>query len=80
MLVDDHLGTRQQLASVIGERHAARLAFEQRQAEHVLQRADAARQARLAEIEHLRRLPDAAVPGDGQQVPELLDFHRAPSI
>jgi hypothetical protein len=73
--VPDALGTGEQLPPEFGQGHAARFAFEQRQAEQVFQRANRPADARLGQVQLCRCLADAAqLRGDDEMV-EVLHLH-----
>ena len=68
-------GAKQQLA-LLGQDQAARMAVEQRHAEAFLERADLPADRRLAEIQRLAGMGEAARLGDRVKDPQLVPIHR----
>ena len=74
------LGIGQEGAAGVGQRHAARMAHEQRRVDLLLQRLDLLRQRRLLHVQLLGRARDVAFMGDGDEVAEMAQFHRVRMI
>ena len=64
----------EQLA-LLGQDQSARVAVEQRHAQALLERADLAAHRRLAEIQRLAGMGEAAGLGDGMEDPQLVPIH-----
>jgi len=58
-----------------GERHTARDALEQRRADLALEVADLTGKRRLCDMEPRRRSAEVELFGDGDEVPEMAEFH-----
>ena len=72
-----HRGGRveEQLA-LLGQDQPARVTVEERGVERLLQRADLPRHCRLAEIQHVAGMGQAAGIGDGMKDPKLVPIHE----
>ena len=59
------------------ERHPSRCPLEKRSAELVFERADRSTERRLAHVKAQRGAPDVTFFGDGDEIADLLEAHRA---
>ena len=75
--VQDALAMLEQAPAGFGQLHAAAVAQQQCLAQLRLQRAHLTAQRRLRDAEHQRRLAEAAVLGDMNEVLELVQLHAA---
>src|SRR5688500_10640065 len=72
------LGVGEEGAAGVGQADAARMAHEQLGVDLALQRLDLLAERRLLHVELLRRPRDVALAGDGDEVPEMAQFHGHP--
>jgi hypothetical protein len=75
-LRQDRLGVGKEGAAGVGQRHAARMALEQRDLDLAFQGADLLRQRRLLHAELLGGTGDMAFVGHSDEVAEMAQFHR----
>ena len=73
----DLAGERQQDLARCSQRHAAGMAAEQLDAQPAFQLADAGGDGGLHDMQPLRRAPDGACPGYGQEHRQIAAFHDA---